>query len=67
MDGSQCIKGRRVSRQCETNRLEEELWALAYEKLWPVLRRALSQSQAEPNAAMEQPSSSLSTNLIRSA
>lgn len=66
MDGSQRIKGRQVSRQWETNRLEDELWALAYERLCPLVRRALRESQAEPEVAMEQPSSQ-SANLIRSA
>jgi hypothetical protein len=66
MDGSQCVKGRRISRSCEKSRLEEEVWALAYEQVWPLLRRALKQSEAEPKADAEL-AASASTSLLRSA
>jgi hypothetical protein len=34
-------KGQRtLQRLFESNRLEEQLWAMAYEELWPVIRRS---------------------------
>jgi len=30
---------RPLQRAFEPNRLEEQLWTLAYERVWPVLRR----------------------------
>jgi hypothetical protein len=30
---------RPLQRALETNRLEDQLWTLAYERVWPVLRR----------------------------
>jgi hypothetical protein len=39
MEGKARTKERRVVRDHEYNRLEEELWAQAYERIWPALRR----------------------------
>jgi hypothetical protein len=41
---------RRLSREYESNRLEEQVWAMAYELLWPLLRRALSGRGTSANA-----------------
>ena len=59
MDGKRNSKDRSVRRTCEMNRLEDELWALAYEQVWPLFRKVLNQnrssarneSQAAPSAA----------------
>lgn len=37
---------RPVCRCYQCHRLEEQLWALAYEQVWPVIRRALSEPRA---------------------
>lgn len=66
MEGSQCVNGRRISRRCERHRLEEEVWALAYEQVWPLLRRALNRNETEPKATAQQVAGA-STNLVRSA
>ena len=41
---------RRLSREYESNRLEEQVWAAAYELLWPLLRRALRGHETSANA-----------------
>lgn len=41
MDGNVAAGMRKVLRDFEANRLEEEIWALAYEVIWPVARRSL--------------------------
>lgn len=66
MEGSQSVNGRRISRRCEKHRLEEEVWALAYEQVWPLLRRALDRSETEPKATAQE-AAVASTNLARSA
>ena len=35
---------RTLQRLFECNRLEEQLWAIAYEQLWPVVRRSLKRA-----------------------
>jgi hypothetical protein len=32
-------RDRRVQRSCECHRLEDQLWSLAYQQLWPVIRK----------------------------
>jgi hypothetical protein len=40
------VNQRRMMRCYECNRLEDEVWALAYEQVWPVVRKSLKdQSQ----------------------
>ena len=39
-----------VRRQFEANRLEELVWAMAYEEVWPIVRRAL-RDRTKPSAA----------------
>jgi hypothetical protein len=41
MDEKAVAGGRGIIRKFEVNRLEEEVWALAYEEIWPVARRVL--------------------------
>jgi hypothetical protein len=42
MEGQRNTRVLAVSRRYEPNRLEEEIWALAYEQVWPILRKTLS-------------------------
>lgn len=48
MDGKRNSRDRSVSRRCETNRLEDELWTLAYEHVWPLVRKVLNQNSSSP-------------------
>ena len=41
MDAKAVAGVRRILREFEVNRLEEEVWALAYEEIRPVARRTL--------------------------
>jgi hypothetical protein len=47
---------RSLQRQFECSRLEEQLWATAYEQVWPVIRKSIKRS-AGPGRQAEQPSS----------
>jgi hypothetical protein len=47
MEGNRRKRDLPVRRGFEGNRLEEEIWAVAYEEVWPVLWRALGQNQLE--------------------
>jgi hypothetical protein len=38
---------RRLERCFEGSRLEEELWELAYEQIWPQIRRSFGRSVSE--------------------
>ena len=38
-------RGRRIVRRHEATRLEDQLWAMAFEQLWPLLRKVGSQSR----------------------
>jgi hypothetical protein len=44
-DSSPKTPERAVQHCFEPNRLQEQLWALAYEHIWPVLRKPLKRSQ----------------------
>lgn len=47
MEDEGTVNQRRVMRCYECNRLEEEVWRLAYEQVWPVVRKTLKdQSQS---------------------
>jgi hypothetical protein len=35
MEGKRGTKVRRLKRCCQCSRLEDELWAMAYEQAWP--------------------------------
>ena len=41
MDGKRKCVRRRLRRACEPNRLEEQVWTLAYEQIWPLVRKVL--------------------------
>ncbi len=41
MEGKIVYRRRTLARRFESNRLEEQVWALAYEQVWPLLRKAL--------------------------
>lgn len=60
MDGGQ--KGMRpILKRCyEGNRLEEEVWASAYEQVWPLIRRSANERRPIPQA---EPCPSLSTSM----
>jgi hypothetical protein len=41
MEDTRQVPGRKLQRAFECNRLEERLWAAAYEQIWPLIRRSL--------------------------
>jgi len=41
MEGKRRVRVLAVGRRYEPNRLEEEIWALAYEQVWPIHRKRL--------------------------
>ena len=41
MEGRQRTGERELKHCCQCYRLEDELWAMAYEQIWPVARRPL--------------------------
>ena len=48
MDGDQRTKDRSLQRSYEGSRVEDELWVLAYERLWPLMRRPLTRRHEPP-------------------
>jgi hypothetical protein len=42
MEDNRNVPERSLRRRFEAHRLEDQLWALAYEHVWPVIRRSLS-------------------------
>ena len=54
MEGNRKKRDLSVRRCFEGNRLEEEIWAVAYEEVWPVVRRVLGQNQHERSQHDEQ-------------
>ena len=42
MEDTQESRERRLQRCYQCNRFEEELWALAYGEVWPLIRKALA-------------------------
>jgi hypothetical protein len=46
---------RMLQRGFECSRLEEQLWAMAYEQIWPMIRRSLKRS-AGPGQQAQEPS-----------
>ncbi len=47
MEENRTAAERTLQRRFEMNRLEEQLWSMAYEHVWPVIRRSLKQSVEE--------------------
>jgi hypothetical protein len=54
MDGPRKSRPLRITRGHETNRLEDQVWALAYEQIWPVIRQALNSKRPSAEAEPEQ-------------
>lgn len=50
MEGRRNACERTLSRGYESNRLEEDVWAMVYEQLWPLLRRSLNGRRPAANA-----------------
>jgi hypothetical protein len=48
MEGNRKAPVRALQRAFECNRLEEQLWATAYEQVWPLLHRSLKRSDRQP-------------------
>lgn len=46
MDGKGNSKERTLERRYEVDRLEEQVWSLAYEQVCPVIRRALARRRS---------------------
>jgi hypothetical protein len=44
---------RTLQRGFECSRLEEQLWAMAYEEIWPVIRRSLKRSAGSDQETQE--------------
>lgn len=51
MEGKRYSSERRVTRCYQANRIEDELWAMAYEQIWPLLRRRLNHDRAAPTGS----------------
>jgi hypothetical protein len=48
MEDNHHVPERSVQRRFEAHRLEDQLWALAYKQVWPLLRRSLSCARHAP-------------------
>ena len=44
----------KLKRCYECNRLQDELWNMAYEQVWPLVRRALARQQSEQERAWQE-------------
>jgi hypothetical protein len=44
MEDNRKISERTRQRDFECNRLEEQLWTMAYEQVWPVIHRSLKRA-----------------------
>jgi hypothetical protein len=47
MEGKPRARDRRLKRCYQCKRLEDQLWAMAYEHVWPVVRRAWCEEEGE--------------------
>lgn len=50
MEGKRKTRDRRLKRCYQCSRLEDQLWAMAYEHVWPLVRRALREGRPAKNA-----------------
>jgi hypothetical protein len=48
MDGKRVSLGRGIGRRFEGSRVEDQVWALAYEQVWPVLRSIVNKIRSVP-------------------
>jgi hypothetical protein len=53
MEDSRKSGERRLRRCYQCNRLEEELWAMAYGEVWPLIRKALTVQQRPEGAGQQ--------------
>jgi hypothetical protein len=53
MDDTGKAPERALQRGFECNRLEEQLWATAYEQIWPIIRKSLKRSAGRGRQAQE--------------
>lgn len=53
MEGDRKCKGRPLQRCYECSRVEEELWTLAYERVWPLARRRIETREHAERTASE--------------
>lgn len=54
MEDNQKARECKLKRCYECNRLQDELWNMAYEQVWPSVRRALAHQQSEQNCAPQE-------------
>jgi hypothetical protein len=54
MEGKRNSSLRSVTRRFEPHRLEEQVWAMAYEQVWPLLRRAWKARRRAPRTKSDQ-------------
>lgn len=54
MEGNRKKRDLPVRRRFEGNRLEEEIWAVAYEEVWPVVRRIAGQNRRDRSQREEE-------------
>lgn len=52
MEGKRSGGRRKLRRVSEPNRLEDQVWALAYEQIWPLVRKVLRNHKP---AALDEP------------
>lgn len=48
MDGKPESGGRSVTRRFEGSRIEDEIWAVAFGQIWPLLREAMQRVPPTP-------------------
>lgn len=59
------MEDERKARECklkrcyECNRLEDQLWNMAYQQIWPLVRRRVAKQQGVPEHAQHHESSTL--------
>jgi hypothetical protein len=51
MEDNRKVRECKVQRCYECSRLQDELWDMAYEQVWPLVRRALAGQPAEQKCA----------------
>ena len=57
MEDEQKARECKLKRCYECNRLQDELWNMAYQELWPLVRRRLAKQQTEQAYAADTQSS----------
>jgi hypothetical protein len=67
MEGGRHVEGRHLSRRYESNRLEDQVLALAYEEVWPLVRKAWSCSCSSPQHELPAAVPNAGPELARSA